>query len=103
MIKWVGVVFTLLLIGGCQTAQDAGEMAAKMEAQDDAACKGRQDYQQCRRNLMMHRQQAVVQEQARRDEVADALLAASRSMQSLGNQPQNVNVTVTCAYGPGRC
>ena len=81
-------------------------MAAKMEAQDDAACRGRQDYAQCRRNLTAYRQQALAekqQDQARAQAVADGVAAAGRAMQSIDQPPQTVNVNVTCAWGPGRC
>jgi hypothetical protein len=37
-----------------------------MEMQDDAACKGRPDYQQCRKNLFAYRQQALIEEQQRK-------------------------------------
>lgn len=98
-----------LALAGCQT-EDAGVAAARMEQQDDAACvklsagKGAGAYQQCRRNLIGYRQQATAEQQAaaaRRDAAADSLAAAGRAMEGLG--PQNVNVTVSCAYGPGRC
>jgi hypothetical protein len=71
-----------------------------MEMQDDAACKGRPDYQQCRKNLFAYRQQALIEEQqrkARSDAVADSLIAAGRALQSIDTPPVNVNVT--CTFG----
>jgi hypothetical protein len=50
------MLFGALALAGCQT-EDAGVRAAKMEMQDDAACKGRPDYTQCRKNLFAYRQQ----------------------------------------------
>jgi hypothetical protein len=99
----VACVLIALTLAGCQT-QDTGAVAAKMEMQDDAACKGRPDYQQCRRNLFAYRQQAVVEEnqrQARVNAAADGLAAAGRALQSIDNPPQNVNVNLTCNFG--RC
>ena len=99
----VWVLIGALALAGCQT-QDTGAVAARMEMQDDAACKGRPDYQQCRKNLFAYRQQAVIEEQqrqARVNAVADGLAAAGRAMQSIDNTPQNVNVNVTCNFG--RC
>jgi hypothetical protein len=75
-----------------------------MEMQDDAACKGRQDYQQCRKNLMAYRQQAAIQDAqqaARVQAAADGLAAAGRAMQSIDPPTQNVNVNMTCNFG--RC
>ena len=68
--------------------------AAKMEMQDDATCKGRPDYNQCRSNLIMYRQQALAEEQqnaAKAAALADGLAAAGRAMQAI-NRPQDVNV-----------
>ena len=51
---------------------------------------------------MAYRRQALIQaqqEQARRDAVADSIDAAGRSMESLGNPPQNMTVIVTCTFG----
>lgn len=96
------VLLSVLLLAGCQTTEDTGVAAARMERQDDMACKGRPDYQQCRRNLMAYRQQAVVEEQqrqARSDAQDAALMAAAQSLQSIGRPPQEVNVTVTCSFG----
>jgi hypothetical protein len=93
------VLFGALALAGCQT-EDTGARAAKMEMQDDATCKGRPDYQQCRKNLFAYRQQAVIEEQqrqARVSAVADGLAAAGRSLQSIDNPPVNVNVT--CTFG----
>jgi hypothetical protein len=90
------VICALLALTGCNTREDTGVVAARMEAQDDAACKGRQDYNQCRSNLMGYRQQALAeqrQRQARSDAAADSLIAAGQAMQSIGNPPTNVNVT----------
>lgn len=99
-----------LMLAGCMAQEDAGVRAAKMEAQDDASCrqlstgKGADAYTQCRKNLLYYRQQANLEEQQKRARVSEALEGMSRSMQSINaNQPQNVNVTVTCMYGPGRC
>lgn len=99
-----------LMLTGCITQEDAGVRAAKMEAQDDASCrqlsngKGADAYTQCRKNLLYYRQQANLEEEQKRARVSEALEGMSRSMQSINaNQPQNVNINVTCAYGPGRC
>lgn len=107
-MRALGLVLALML-AGCVTQEDAGVRAAKMEAQDDASCrqlsagKGADAYTQCRRNLIGYRQQAVVEEEQKRARVSEALEGMSRSLQSINNPPQNVNVTVSCAYGPGRC
>jgi hypothetical protein len=98
-MRAVLVLFGALALGGCQT-EDAGVRAAKMEMQDDAACKGRPDYQQCRKNLFAYRQQVVIEDEQRRARVAavaDGLAAAGRAMQSIDNPPVNVNVT--CTFG----
>jgi hypothetical protein len=61
-----------------------------MEMQDDAACKGRPDYTQCRKNLFAYRQQAVIDEnqrQARIDRVADGLAAAGQALQNINPPP----------------
>jgi hypothetical protein len=103
------VIVLALTLAGCVTQEDAGVRAAKMEAQDDASCrqlsagKGADAYTLCRKNLLYYRQQAVVEEDQKRARVSEALEGMSRSMRSIDNPPQNVNVTVTCAYGPGRC
>ena len=95
-----------LLVAACNTTEDTGAMAARMEQQDDTACerqaagKGTAAYQQCRKNLFAYRQQALVEQQqaqARREAVADGLAAAGRAMQSI--DPQPVNVNVTCTFG----
>ncbi|QHO73084.1 hypothetical protein ACH79_10970 [Bradyrhizobium sp. CCBAU 051011] len=87
------LVLCLVSLSGCMEREDAGVRAAKMEAQDDASCrglsagKGADAYQQCRRNLLYYRQQAQVEEaqrQARSDAAADGLIAAGRSLQSIG-------------------
>ena len=75
-----------VVLAGCQGSEDTGARAARMEMQDDAACKGRPDYQQCRKNLFAYRQQALIEEQqrkARSDAVADSLIAAGRALQSM--------------------
>jgi hypothetical protein len=99
-----------VVLTGCMGREDAGVVAARMEAQDDASChnlsqgKGADAYAQCRKNLLYYRQQAQVEEaqrQARINAAADGLAAAGRAMQSIDNPPQNVNVNVTCNYG--RC
>lgn len=90
-----------IMLAGCQT-EDAGVRAARMEAQDDAACKTRQDYQLCRNNLMVYRRQAMLedeQQRARVKQFGQALQETGRAMQGT----QNVNVTVSCTYGPGTC
>jgi hypothetical protein len=89
------VVLTLLT--GCVGSEDTGAVAARMEHQDDAACRGRQDYQQCRQNLMGYRRQALAEDQARQAKVnaaADGLAAAGRAMQAI--DPPTTNVNVTC-------
>jgi len=102
------LILPVLLLAGCMTQEDAGVRAAKMEAQDDASCrqlsegKGADAYTQCRKNLLYYRQQAQIEEQqrqARADAAAAHLAAAGRALQSIDNQPQNVNVTVTCTFG----
>lgn len=104
-MRKVAVICALLALAGCTTSEDTGAVAARMEAQDDASCKGRQDYQQCRRNLQGYRQQALAEQRekrARSEAAGDALIAAGRSMQSIDpGPPQNVNVNVTCNFG--RC
>ncbi len=100
--RLVAAVGLALILAGCNTAEDTGAVAARMEAQDDAACKGRQDYTQCRRNLMAYRQQAIIErqeKQARLDAAADSLAAAARAMQSINPPTQDVNVRVSCTYG----
>ena len=89
----------LVVLSGCQGSEDTGARAARMEMQDDAACKGRPDYQQCRKNLFAYRQQALVEEQQRQARInaaAEGLAAAGRAMQSIDNPPQQVNMNVTC-------
>ncbi|MET4390860.1 hypothetical protein ABIB73_006646 [Bradyrhizobium sp. F1.4.3] len=107
LMRGLVIVLALMLVG-CVTQEDAGVRAAKMEAQDDASCrqlstgKGADAYTQCRKNLLYYRQQAVVEEQqaqAKRERVSDALMAASRSLQSINPPPQEVNVNVTCTFG----
>ncbi len=98
-MRWALLILPLALVG-CQAREDIGAQAARMEMQDDATCKGRQDYQQCRKNLMAYRQQVAVEEgqrQARLNAAADGLIAAGRAMQSI--EPQTVNVNVTCSFG----
>jgi hypothetical protein len=96
------IMFGALALAGCQT-EDTGVRAAKMEMQDDAACKGRPDYTQCWKNLFAYRQQAVIEEnqrQARMDRVADGLAEAGRSLQNINPPPPPpVNVNVTCTFG----
>lgn len=92
---WLAVA---LMLAGCQT-EDAGVRAARMEAQDDAACKTRQDYQQCRNNLMAYRKQATLEDEQQRARISKALRDAGRALQGT----QNVDVTISCADGPGTC
>jgi hypothetical protein len=96
----VVLLAVMIILTGCQGSEDTGARAARMEMQDDAACKGRPDYQQCRKNLFAYRQQALIedqQQQARVQAAADGLAAAGRAMQSIDNPPVNVNVT--CTFG----
>jgi len=89
-----------LALAGCQT-EDAGVRAAKMEMQDDAACKGRPDYSQCRKNLFAYRQQAMLEDEQRRarmHQVGESLRAASQAMRD-ASPPPPVNVNVTCTFG----
>jgi len=94
------ILFGALALAGCQT-EDAGVRAAKMEMQDDAACKGRPDYTQCRKNLFSYRQQVSIEDQQRRQRLiaaANGFQAAAQSMQSI-SPPPPVNVNVTCTFG----
>lgn len=97
-MKWA-VLGVSLALAGCMQTQDPGVQAARMEAQDDATCKGRQDYQQCRQNLIGYRQQVVDQDNLRRQRIANAFQGAGAAMQSI--EPRTVNVNVSCSYG--RC
>jgi hypothetical protein len=90
-----------LMLGACQT-EDTGVRAARMEAQDDTACKARQDYQQCRSNIMVYRREALREEAQRRIQArqfGEGLQDVGRALQGT----QNVNVTVSCKDGPGTC
>lgn len=80
----------LLLLTGCVT-EDAGVVAARMEAQDDASCrnlsagKSADTYQQCRQNLIGYRQQAQADGAARAEALANfgqALSAAGDAMRT---------------------
>lgn len=104
-MRVVWTIVLALMLAGCVTQEDAGVRAAKMEAQDDASCrqlsagKGADAYTQCRRNLIGYRQQAVAEDEQKRARVSEALEGMSRSMRSIDNPPQNVNVNVTCTFG----
>lgn len=83
------ILMGALALAGCQT-HDTGAVAARMEAQDHGACKGRSDYSQCRTNLFAYRRQAVIEERLRQDRghaIADSIAAAGRAMQSIDNNP----------------
>jgi hypothetical protein len=91
------MLIATLALAGCVGSEDTGAVAVRMEQQDDATCKGRKDYQQCRQNLLGYRRQALAEDQARQAKVnaaADGLAAAGRAMQSI--DPQTTNVNVTC-------
>jgi hypothetical protein len=95
------LAIALLALTGCQHQEDTGVAAARMEMQDDATCRGKPNYNQCRANLMSYRQQAVVEEQqrqARSDAQSAALIAAGQSLQNIG-RTNDVNVNVNCTFG----
>ena len=94
----------LLLLTGCVT-EDAGVVAARMEAQDDASCrnllagKGADTYQQCRQNLIGYRQQVQADRAARARALANfghALSAAGDAMRAASPSQNNNNDTTHC-------
>ena len=108
----------LLLLTACVT-EDPGVAAARMEAQDDAACvklsagKSADAYQQCRQNLIGYRQQAQAQAEAenarRRQALATfgAALSATGAAMSAASPSRNNNDTriapqITWAACPAR-
>lgn len=95
------LVALVLSLAGCVARDDAGVRAAKLEAQDDATCKGRADYATCRQSLLAYRQQIAMDDRARAAAAEASLQRAAASLRAIDPPTQNVNVTLTCAYG--RC
>ena len=88
-----GMICTALLVvlAGC-AREDSGAAAARMEMQDDAACrqitagKGETSYTQCRRNIFAYRQQAQVEEAQQHERLRDF----GDSLQQAGAALQNI-------------
>lgn len=80
-----------LTLAGCM--EDTGVQAARMEAQDDAACRkiladrpavGPNDYQQCRQNLVAYRQRIEAQQAAAVSGMGTAMQNAGAALQGIG-------------------
>jgi hypothetical protein len=79
------ILLSALLLAGCVGSEDTGAVAARMEKQDDAACMGRQDYRQCRANLIGYRQQVAQQAQADRAARIQALANFGEALSATGD------------------
>lgn len=104
MRRLILIALGSLALAGCQTTADTGKAAARMEMQDDAACRGHAHYAQCRSNLIGYRQLALAEEQQRQAESARqgaALARMGAALQSINPPTQHVDVTVSCSFG--RC